>query len=221
MNFRDTTHSFLFAFFTLLFSCTTSAQHLSKTTDAEGTFYTTIGQVGLTITNYGTLGTRNNNWPNQPSCVYPTGSLIEHMYQGGLWIGGRLRHDALYYARVTTGSSDRASTSSGSGFEFTTEIGSMMSERSSLSNSRYFQGDAISHQDFLADYTDNHTRIPVASGVGDSIPNHNPLGVNVHQESYAWNFPYANSFVIISYTIKNINTDTLDDVCVGLWCDNV
>jgi hypothetical protein len=221
MKFRDTKQSLFILSLFLLSSSISQSQHLGKTADAIGTLYTDVGQIGLTITNYGTLGTRNSSWPNQPSCVYPSGSLIEHMYQGGLWIGARLRNAPDNSIRVTTGASDRSSTSSGAGFEFTTEIGSAMTERSTLSNSRYFQENAISHQDFLAGYTDRHTRIPVSSGIGDTIPGHYPLGVNVHQESYAWNFPYTNSFVIISYTITNINTDTLDDVYAGIWCDNV
>ena len=27
-------------------------------------------------------------WPDQPSCEYPKGSGIEHIFDGGLWIGG-------------------------------------------------------------------------------------------------------------------------------------
>ena len=105
--------------------------------------------------------------------------------------------------------------------EFTTDIGSTMIERSTLSSASTFSIDAISHQDFVADYTDRYTRVPTAGAIGDSIVNHHPLGVTGHQESYAWNFPYANDFVIISYTIKNITTDTIDNFYVGLWSDNV
>jgi hypothetical protein len=191
------------------------------TDDAVGTMYTNAGQIELTITNYGTLGTRNSSWPDQPSCVYPSGSLIEHMYQAGLWIGGKLRHDPTYYARVTTGSSDRVSSSPLKGYEYVPEVGSTITQRSSLSASAFYNQNAISHQDFLSDYTDRYTRTPSSSGVGDSINGHAPLNVTVHQESYAWNFPYANDFVIISYTIKNNNTDTIDGLYIGLWCDNV
>ncbi len=214
-------NTYIFFLPLLLPLVTAEAQHLSKTTDAVGTFYTNVGQIGLTITNYGTMGTRNNSWPNQPSCVYPSGSLIEHMYQSGLWIGGQLRHDPTYHARVTTGSSDRVSTSPLTGYEFTTDVSSMMIQRSSLANSPYFDQNAISHQDFLANYTDRYTRVPVQSGIGDSINGHNPLGITVYQESYAWNFPYANNFVILSYTITNMNVDTIDGLYIGLWSDNV
>ena len=197
------------------------AQQLHKVEDATGTFYTSVGQIQLTITNYGTLGTRNSSWPTQPSCVYPAGSLIEHMYQSGLWIGGQPRNVQEDPIRVTTASCDRVSTSPLTNYEFTTDIGSTMIERSTLSSASTFSIDAISHQDFVADYTDRYTRVPTAGAIGDSIVNHHPLGVTVHQESYAWNFPYANDFVIISYTIKNITTDTIDNFYVGLWSDNV
>lgn len=196
------------------------AQRLSKTSDDASNFYTNIGKIGLTITNFGTVGTRNSNWPDQPSCEYPLGSRIEHMYQGGLWIGGRLRNSSITTPLVSTGVTDRSSTS-GEGYEFTTEIGSTMNEISSQSSSSHYSDFAISHQDFICDYTDIHTRVPLANQIGDSIPNHHPLGLYVHQESYAWNFPFTNNWVIISYTIKNVGADTLDDVYVGLYLDDV
>ncbi len=143
------------------------------------------------------------------------------MYQSGLWIGGQPRNVQEDPIRVTTASCDRVSTSPLTNYEFTTDIGSTMIERSTLSSASTFSIDAISHQDFVADYTDRYTRVPTAGAIGDSIVNHHPLGVTVHQESYAWNFPYANDFVIISYTIKNITTDTIDNFYVGLWSDNV
>ena len=193
-----------------------NAQQLRKTTDDVNTDYTNVGKIGLTITNFGTLGTRNAFWPTQPSCEYPLGSRIEHMYQSGLWIGAKPRNSGLA-ALVSTGATDRSG-SSGEGNEFTTENGSTMIERSSLADSKYFQQNAISHQDFVGDYSDLHTRVPAT---GDSIPNHIPLMVAVHQESYAWNFPFADNWVILNYTIRNAGTDTLDDVYVGIWSDNV
>ncbi|MBZ0199095.1 MAG: hypothetical protein K8H86_04445, partial [Ignavibacteriaceae bacterium] len=56
---------------------------------------------------------------------------------------------------------------------------------------------------------------------GELIENHNPLGVAVHQETYAWNFPFADFFVILNYTIKNVSGKYLDSVYVGLWTDAV
>ena len=193
----------------------TRSQQLRKISDDVGTLYTDVGKIGLTITNFGTLGSRNVAWPNQPSCEYPLGSRIEHMYQSGLWVGARPRTSG--FPLVSTGVTDRSS-SSGTGYEFTTENGSTMIQRSSLPDSRFFDESAISHQDFIADYSDLNTHVPAT---GDSIPSHTPIGLKIHQESYAWNFPFTDDFVIISYTVKNVNPDTLDDVYVGIWCDNV
>ena len=56
---------------------------------------------------------------------------------------------------------------------------------------------------------------------GQVIPEHIPLGIAVHQETYAWNFPFADFFVILNYTIKNTSSKLLDSVYIGLWTDTV
>jgi hypothetical protein len=175
--------------------------------------YTTVGNIALTISNFGTIGTRNAYWPNQPSCEYPRGSRIEHLYQGGLWVGAMSRRTGQIH--VSTGSSDRVSTTTGKGFEFTSNVGSDLVQRSSLPESQYFDEKAVSHQDFIASYNDFVPR-------DSSEPDRSfPLGIQVRQESYAWNFPFADFFVILNYTITNATTDTLDSVYVGLWANGV
>ena len=70
---------------------------------------------------------------------------------------------------------------------------------------------AVSHQDLIADFND----LPHS---GDTVLSHVPLGVKIHQESYAWNFPFADFFVIMKYQITNTShVDTLDSVYVGFW----
>jgi len=196
------------------------AQELRKTTDDDDSKYTDVGTIALTVSNFGTIGTRNRYWLIQPSCEYPKGSRIEHLYQAGLWIGAHSRTRNEY--SVTTAVTDRfGSTSAGvltDPYEFTTDLGSKVLVRSSLPDSRYFNENAVSHLDFVSDYTDRYTHNPAT---GDSIFNHKPLGVNVHQESYAWNFPFAESFVILSYTIKNVTKDTLESVYIGMWANAV
>jgi hypothetical protein len=191
----------------------TSAPALSKTNDDTDQFYTSTGNIGLTITNFGTLGTRNVPWPNQPSCEYPLGSRIEHLYQGGLWVGALSRKSGQIH--VSTGSHDRISTTTGRGMEFTSPSGSTIIERSTLSESSKFNENAVSHQDFIAEYDDFVVRDSTTTD--QSIP----LGLLVHQESYAWNYSFADFFVIIAYTIHNSGADTLDSVYVGLWTNNV
>jgi hypothetical protein len=186
---------------------------LSKTADDDGSQYTSAGNIQLTVTNYGTLGNGFTTWPGQPSCEYPKGSKIEHLFLGGLWVGGIPRREGIVHvstAAVDIGTVKRQA----EGFEMTNEPGAVIKTRSSLPGNQYFDTAAVSHQDFVMDFTDRYTRIPET---GDSIPNHQPLGLNIHLESYAWNFPFADFFVILNYTIKNASADTIDGIYAGLW----
>ncbi len=127
-----------------------------KILDDDNSKYTNIGNIGITITNFGTYGNGFVLWPEQPSCQYPLGSGIEHLFDGGLYVGGFIRGVGGPF--VTTGAVDAASVSArGGGFEFTNSAGSRVKERSSLFDSRFFSPAAISHQDFLMDYTDTNT----------------------------------------------------------------
>ena len=147
---------------------------------------------------------------------YPRGSGIEHLFVGGLWVGA-VTPDGI---RVTTGAVDVPSLRNvAEGFEFTTTLESRVIERSSLPDNRFFDPDAISHQDFIADFTDRNTENPNQNN--EPIPNHNPLNIDVHTEAYAWNFSFADNFVIFNYTIKNRSGNSLDSVYVSLWADLV
>jgi len=195
---------------------------LSKILDDDNTKYTSVGNIGLTITNFGTYGHGFSLWPKQPSCEYPLGSGIEHIFDGGLWIGAYLSNDSLGRGRVgpyvTTGAVDASSVSSrGGGFEWTNNKGSIVVERSSILDSRYFSPDAISQQDFVMDYVD--TNLTLSNG--EIIVDHTPVGVAVHHESYAWNYPFADFFVIMNYWVKNVSNKYIDSAYVGLWTDAV
>ena len=193
-----------------------SQKTLNKTTDDDNSKYTNIGNIGLTLTNFGTYGHGFSLWPDQPSCEFPIGSGIEHIFDGGLWIGGFVRGNSVPF--VTTGAVDASSVSSrGGGFEFTNSKGSVVTERSSLYDSPYYSPYAISHQDFVMDFADTNKILLN----GETIEGHNPLGVSVHQETYAWDFSFANFFVILNYTIKNTTKKYIDSVYVGLWTDAV
>jgi hypothetical protein len=194
----------------------------NKTLDDDSHHFTNVGNIGLTVTNFGTYGNGFAFWPDQPSCEYPLGSGIEHIFDGGLWVGGFISNDSVGSGRtgpyVTTGAVDAASVSSrGGGFEFTNAAGSSILERSSLIDSRVYSPQAISHQDFVMDYVDTNTTFLN----GETIEGHNPLGLAIHEETYAWNYPFADFFVILNYTIKNVSNKYIDSVYIGLWTDAV
>ncbi len=197
-------------------------REIKKQLDDDNSKYTNVGNIGLTVTNFGTYGNGFALWPEQPSCEYPLGSGIEHIYDGGLWVGGFIANDSLGNGRtgpfVTTGAVDASSVANrGGGWEFTNQPGELVKERSSLIDSRYFSPQAVSHQDFLMDYVDTNRTL----SNGELIVDHVPLGISVHQETYAWDFTFANFFVIMNYWIKNVSDKYIDSVYIGLWTDTV
>jgi hypothetical protein len=193
---------------------------LPLSADDDESKYTNVGNIGITITNYGVFGDyfREQNPVDQPSCIYPRGSGIEHMFDGGLWVGANTSTGI----HVTTGAFNSASiqTAGAPNYEFTNtdDPTDILTERSSIETAKFFDPEAISHQDIIASFADTNTVVP---GTGVPIPQHTPLGLGVHLDTYAWNFPFADAFVILNYTITNVWEDTLKDVYVGLWADLV
>ena len=81
-----------------------------KILDDDNSKFTNVGNIGITVTNFGTYGHGFVLWPEQPSCEFPLGSGIEHLFDGGIWIGG-YRTDNLQGGNkvgpfVTTGAID-------------------------------------------------------------------------------------------------------------------
>lgn len=178
---------------------------------------TNKGRIGLSLSNVGTVGRPGIISSNSglPSLEYPIGSGVQHLFEGGLWIGAQVNGQI----RVSTASVDAASgyTSGGSGFEFT-PLGPI-TEISSLTNSPNYRSTAISHQDYIIPFTDKNTVIP---GTSIAITDHvNPLNASVTLNAYNWNYSFADFFVILNYTITNQSNETWDSVYLGLWTDLV
>src|SRR4030066_1055690 len=109
----------LFLFTATLSLCFTSGsdddKKFLKVLDDDNSKYSNIGNIGLTVTNFGTYGHGFTLWPDQPSCEYPSGSGIEHLFDGGLWIGGFSKTNPNSSSGsgpfVTTGAVDASSVS--------------------------------------------------------------------------------------------------------------
>ncbi len=183
---------------------------------------TTAGNIRMTINNLGMIGNAfkgSYNVLNYPSCEYPAGSGVEHVFDGGLWIGAKVNGTTIV---VSTGAIDDPSgySTGKAGFEFTAELGSKLIERSTLLESPFYDPKAVSHQDFVADFTDRYTIIPGTNIPIDEIEN-GPLYADVHFESYCWNYSFADFFVILNFTITNNSNNLWQDVYVGYWVDAV
>lgn len=178
-----------------------------------------VGNIGLSVTNVGAIGRPDvrNSPQGEPSMEYPLNSGIEHLFEGGLWIGAQVNGQIA----VSTGSVDFPTgySTGAPGFEFTAEVGNTIQQKSTLTNSDFFAFDAVSHQDMIIDFSDKHVIIP---GTTIPISEHQlPLGADVRMKTYAWNFSFADYFVIFDYEITNNSSNTWDSVFVGMWTDMI
>lgn len=183
-------------------------QFTQKSTDA--------GRILLTMSNAGTIGRPQvrSNTQGAPSMAYPQKGN-EHLFESGMWIGAVVDGQPL----VSTSALDASSgySTGGAGFEFSPL--SAIQERSSLTSSSVFSSSAISHQDFVMQFSDTATIVP---GTSTPISGHTqPLRAQVKLETYAWNYSFADFFVICNYQITNTSNKRWDSVWVGQWSDLV
>ena len=176
-----------------------------------------IGNIGVMVTNAGTIGNPNirSVIVEPPSAEYPINSGVEHLFEAGLWIGALVNGQTA----VSTASLDDASgyATGKAGFEFTPTATN--TERSSLTSSEKFSTSAIAHQDFTLNFTDKFTIVP---GTNQPIDQHTiPLNAQVKLQTHAWNFSFADFFVILDYEITNNSTENWDSVYLGIWSDLV
>lgn len=177
--------------------------------------YTSVNQLGIGLTNFGVLGNGYSRIDGeiQPSCMYKQHTLVmreqvEHFSFSGLWVGGIV----VGQPRVSTAIVDGVFESGAEGFEYVPL--SLLTERSNVTTSPVYDPDAVSHQDYTARFTDIFPAdIPV-------VPNHEPLGIEVTMRTYAWDFTFAEAFVMFEYTIKNVNPSaTISNIYAGIWGD--
>ena len=195
-------------------SFTASAQTFDEKT-------TNTSNVRLNVSNSGTYGNAFRGYRDgsgNPSGEYPAGSGIEHIFESGIWFGGLINGSTVAVSTASVDAPQGYSTGS-AGFEFYPEVGATLKEISSLRNSPFYSPNAISHQDFIAVYSDKNVQVP---GTQTQIGSHlDPLYVEVTAKSYNWNYSFSDFFVILDYEIENIGTNPIDSAYFGLWANTV
>lgn len=183
---------------------------------------TNASNVRLNVTNLGTFGNAFRGYRDgsgDQSCEYPAGSGIEHLFEGGLWIGGRENGGQIVVSTSAYDAPQGYAPGRG-GFEF--HVDSTIApnqrglrERSSLFDSRFFDPEAVSHQDYVASFSDKSIVVP-----GTNIPisgHQRPMGVRVEMETYNWNFSFTDFMVIVNLKFINEGSNSYDDLHIGLW----
>lgn len=181
---------------------------------------TSAGNVSATISNLGLIGNSfsgSYNLQGFPSCEFPIGSGIEHLFEGGLWVGGFVNGEIA----VTTGAiDDPTGYSNGkAGFEYTSK--NPLGEMSSLRTEPTYNPTAISHQDFFSTFTDTSVFVKTSTSQIPISGHLRPLGLKVDFRSLNWNFPFANFFVILNFRIENIGNEVIDSMYFAYWIDGV
>jgi len=185
---------------------------------------TSLSNVRIAVTNVGTFGNAFRGYrdgTSTPSCEYPAGSGVEHLFESGIWVGAVRNGVEL----VSTAAVDapQGFFTGGSGFEFTTEVGSELKEESSFRDSPFFSPEAVSHQDYVASFTDKNTVVP---GTNIQIVNHNnPLFIQVNLKTYNFNFAFSDFVVFVDMEVINLGNGTdenlLDSLYFSLWSNTV
>lgn len=195
--------------------------YLGKAQTSFDQALTSVSNVRMTVNNVGTFGNGfrgSYDLLGYPSAEFPTNSGIEHLFEAGIWIGGKIDGSLI---AVSTAAYDQSSGYSAgkAGYEFNGELGSSLQRKSTLFDNPNFASDAVSHEDFVCDFSDKNVIVP---GTSTAIQNHdNPLGVSVHFESYNWNYAFSDFLVICNYTITNESDKTIDDVYLSMWSNEV
>jgi hypothetical protein len=152
---------------------------------------------------------------------YPVGTNIEHLFGGGVWIGGLLDTSTTGTSPplrlVTTGyqgwtlAGQLYETFPGSRPADTIWVASRRDTVKPAGWDEYWQGalpfNPISDQDFYCMYTDYE----------EPVPGHIPMNLKIIQSSYSWNDPYADAIIIIEYRIINEGTKLIDSAYIGFF----
>jgi len=175
-----------------------------------------IGEIGLTVTNIGQLGTGfigpgildpATGLP-APSCEYPLGTGNEYLFAGAFWIGAVVGDDTL----VSVGMD---------GWNQIEEMWPDVWPDGDIIHRSIYGPDAenaVSEKDFVAVYTDTLTDPAYVENDPIDGP-HIPLNIEVTQNSYAWSDPYTEDYVIFDYNIKNIGAETMEKTYFGIYVD--
>ena len=185
---------------------------------------TTSSNVRMAVTNVGTFGNAFRGYrdgTSNESGEYPAGSGTEHLFESGFWFGG-IRNGSFLVSTSALDAPQGYRTGT-AGFEFTGPVGSQLVEQSSFKDSPFYSPFAVSHQDYVASYTDKNLIIP---GTNNPIASHTqPLYIQVNQKTYNFNFAFSDFIVFIDMEIINLgnqgDVNILDSFYLGLWANTV
>jgi len=203
----------------------------------DGSNVHNVGELWLHVTNWGLFGSYPGAgfpFSNAPSAEWPADSGVNYLYGAGLWVGAVKSgvpavSTAMYDMefRPTDDPVDiiyRSAVGALGGNRLPSPFAD--DDRDGTIDEDWLNGRdddmdglvdedfaAISDQMFSCWYTDDQP------GIEQSYPQHNPMHLQVRQESYQWADDRFDDCVAIHFIITNIGTDLLEDVYLGFFVD--
>ena len=180
-----------------------------------------VGNVWMTITNYGIFGANfMDQWDElvepdgtpAPSFEFPAGTRANYLYAGSIWFGAVVDIDTL----VSVGADGWMRINEM--FPAAIPNGEII-ERSTRKSSLNYSPDAVSEQDYIAEFFDTLAETAYAEPDPYDGRPHQPIGLRVVQKSYSWSYEYAQDFILLDYTIYNISSKNIRSPYMALYVD--
>ncbi len=164
---------------------------------------TSVGQVRQVITNMGTFDKGRTRYPGLINAEFPPGSTEEHLYQGGIWIGGITPMGDTLVSMSEAHFTPHEFYPSANNWD-TIWTGS----KGKTLNIPYWPNyECISDQDFVCRYSDYNLL---------NIDNHVPLYLDVTQTTYSWSSDQLDEFLLYKYYIVP-KKFPIKDAYIGFW----
>ncbi|MFH1893413.1 MAG: T9SS type A sorting domain-containing protein [Candidatus Zixiibacteriota bacterium] len=174
----------------------------------------------LCISNWGFFGSEDGGQRDcetglsAPSGEFPAGSLVEYLFQGALWIGAVVGEDTL----VSVGADgwQRVNELYPCGEAGDPKCGII--KASNRPSDPAFSEDAKSDLEYYAVYSDTLVDARYTPDDWDGRI-YMPIGVEVAQRTYSWSVDYAQDFILLDYSVKNIGLRKIENLYVGIYSD--
>lgn len=203
----------------------------------DGHVFHDAGQMWNHVTNFGLIGSQPSSpmpYSDAPSARWPGEDGVDYLWSGGLWVGASV----LGEHRVTTAQYQIEfwPTAAPDDTIYATAHGASGGNRypwpapdddddgqedEDPLNNRDDDGDGAIDEDFAA-ISDQHFRCvfsDTAAIIGETNPDHAPLGITVTQQSLQWSRPVADDFIGYDYTVTNVGDQVLEEVYLGIFAD--
>jgi hypothetical protein len=175
-----------------------------------------INNVELCISNYGKFG--KDEGGNNPGCWWPIGSGQNYIFGAGIWFGAV---DALTGDTLVS----EGHYCMGGGSEFAPGLAGWPHDHPCAIIYMYPENwpappdtlpmapqDLVSHEDSWCCFNDCDSIYHVPGEAG-------PIGIEVYQTVYAWDIPFLEDIIFITYDVKNVSGHLLNDCYIGI-CAN-